>query len=59
MFEKVIRILFYEAEKMKVFNQDISELQKAIKVLRDGTGCVVPLGKAGDGQVTTIKFDEL
>jgi len=59
MFDKVIRVLSYEIQKAQVFEQDVSEFQKAIKILRDGTGYIEQLGEEGDGQVTTIRFSEL
>jgi len=38
MFDLTVQIIAVEIQKLKILNQDISELQKAIEVLRDGQG---------------------
>ncbi len=61
MFNNVIKILSFELQKkIALGDWDVSELQKAIKVLRDGTGYIVPFnGEDGDGKVQHVRFDEL
>lgn len=38
MFEETIKILSNEIQQQKYCNQDPSEMQKAIQILRDGKG---------------------